>query len=369
MKTILLIILDLITIQIYAQNNPRGGYIITNENDTIFGRIDYLSGAKNAEVCHFCADGESAFRTYYPTEIKGYRFKSNGVYYVSCHLPVAETDSLLFAECLLQGGISLYRYIGIDDDELFFLADDKGNIASVKKESYGHLDPYVASKARRGNVRNAAMMLNKSDDAVKQLWKKDITADNLVEIIRKYNEDFCTDSGKCVQFQYSAKESNNEKSRFHMEAGAGYFRNNDDQIYNSMLLRLGLGGEVFFTRTNPYLSVLLMARLGFYRKTEERTEIIWRELDEGGGSETIRKTEKKMKVWPDVDCGGVYRFTPFQPSSVFIRGGLYVFTLCAYAGGGYEMRINKQRLQLMGTVGYSPFAKVFYASVDIGINI
>ena len=364
-RTILLILIFALTLtQVYAQQNPREGYIITNGNDTIFGRIDYLSGAENAVACHFCAEGQNVFRVYHPSEIKGYRFKNNGVYYISRHLPVA--DSLMFAECLLQGGISLYRYIGADDEEFFFLIDDKGSIASVKKESYGHLDPYVASRTKRENIRTAAMMLNKSDDAVRQLWKKDITADNLVDIVSRYDGQYCTENGECIRFQYSTKESNRQKFRFHMEAGAGFLRNEGN---NSALLRLGLGGEVFFPRSNPHLSVLLMGRLGIYKKSEERTEIVWREQVEGGGSEIIRKTERKTKMWPDIDCGVVYRFTPFQPSSAFLRGGISLFTLCAYAGGGFEMRFSKQRLQLMGTVGYSPLAKVVYASVDFGLDI
>lgn len=352
-------------LQSHAQQNPKEGYIITNGNDTILGKVDYLSGAENAVVCHFCAEGEDAFRAYHPTEIKGYRFKNNGVYYVSHRLPVAGADTLLFGECLLQGGISLYRYEN-GNDEWYFLIDEEGKVASVKKESYGHMDPYAAARARRNNVRDAAMMLNKSDNAVRQLWKKDITADNLVDIVSQYDGQYCTESGECIRFQYSAKESNSQKYRFHMEAGAGFLRNEGN---NSALLRLGLGGEVFFPRSNPHLSVLLMARLGLYKKTEERTEMIWNESNEEEDMEIIMKTEKKTKIWPELDCGGVYRFTPFQPSSAFIRGGIYLFTLCAYAGGGYEMRINKQRLQLMGTVGYSPLAKVVFASVDIGFDI
>lgn len=58
-----------------------------------------------------------------------------------------------------------------------------------------------------------------------------------------------------------------------------------------------------------------------------------------------------------------------KPVPVILRGGISLFTLCAYAGGGFEMRFSKQRLQLMGTVGYSPLAKVVYASVDFGLDI
>jgi len=43
---LLLFLLSLTTT--FAQVNPQRGYVITNQNDTISGTIDYLSDAKNA---------------------------------------------------------------------------------------------------------------------------------------------------------------------------------------------------------------------------------------------------------------------------------------------------------------------------------
>ena len=37
--------------------NPVRGYVITNDNDTLWGTIDYLTGKENAEACHFQKDG------------------------------------------------------------------------------------------------------------------------------------------------------------------------------------------------------------------------------------------------------------------------------------------------------------------------
>ena len=56
-----------------AQIDPQAGYIITNENDTLRGIIDYRTDAKNSRSCLFVADGETEYKEYLPNEIKCYR--------------------------------------------------------------------------------------------------------------------------------------------------------------------------------------------------------------------------------------------------------------------------------------------------------
>ena len=57
-----------------AQINPKPGYVITNNGDTIRGTIDFLSNKKLSRQCVFWADGESEAKTYKPGEIEGFRF-------------------------------------------------------------------------------------------------------------------------------------------------------------------------------------------------------------------------------------------------------------------------------------------------------
>lgn len=49
---ILVLLLSPITI-LYAQENFRPGYVITNENDTIYGIINFRTAEQNARVCSF----------------------------------------------------------------------------------------------------------------------------------------------------------------------------------------------------------------------------------------------------------------------------------------------------------------------------
>ena len=83
MKQILTAALLLLAMTVSAQKNPMRGYVVTLQNDTLRGTVDYLSGTKNAWTCLFRRDGETEFKTYTPQDIKGYRLTDNGAYYVS----------------------------------------------------------------------------------------------------------------------------------------------------------------------------------------------------------------------------------------------------------------------------------------------
>ena len=74
-RIIFLLINTLISVKLYAQINPKQGYVITNEGDTIHGTIDYRSDVRNARECRFAAEGEKEYKTLVPADIKGYRFE------------------------------------------------------------------------------------------------------------------------------------------------------------------------------------------------------------------------------------------------------------------------------------------------------
>jgi len=52
-----LLLLTTMPLVLAAQVNPQKGYIITNDNDTIYGTIDYLTDARNVKECLFQKKG------------------------------------------------------------------------------------------------------------------------------------------------------------------------------------------------------------------------------------------------------------------------------------------------------------------------
>ena len=83
-----------------GQRYFRNGFILTLENDTIKGQVNYRSNLKNYKSCVFL--GEQEGRKYYPHEINGFGY-DNDKFFVS---RIIEGS---FVEVLVTGDISLYK--------------------------------------------------------------------------------------------------------------------------------------------------------------------------------------------------------------------------------------------------------------------
>jgi len=84
----------------FSQSDLRHGYVITLENDTINGQLDYRSNLNNYKSCVFI--GEQEGRKYYPHEIKGFGYYNDKFY-------ASQIIEGSFVEALVIGDISLYK--------------------------------------------------------------------------------------------------------------------------------------------------------------------------------------------------------------------------------------------------------------------
>lgn len=205
------------TVHMGAQTNPKAGYVITNTGDTIHGTIDYLSASKNAQACWFRGTDEQAFHTYQPGDIRGYRLSDNGIYYVTRTLPVDSIQKIVFAEFLIKGGISLYRYEE-DFREYFYLEDNQGRIAEVKNFSTDGLGKDELRETKQRELAQAFDMLKLSEEATNALWNKRIDTRNMLRIARDYNHQFCEEE-ECIKFQHDEKAARSIVPRLY--AGVG----------------------------------------------------------------------------------------------------------------------------------------------------
>ena len=83
-----IVLLAISAIVTMAQTNPKPGYVIKNNGDTIRGNIDFRTNEKLSKQCVFWADGESGGMTYKPGDIEGFRFDNGGKYFVTRRLNV-----------------------------------------------------------------------------------------------------------------------------------------------------------------------------------------------------------------------------------------------------------------------------------------
>ena len=95
-----LILLLIIIGSSYGQNDFRSGFIITLDNDTIQGQVDYRSNSKNYESCIFkIEEGE---KEYYPNQIIGFGYNNDRLF-------SSQIIEGSFVEVLVLGEISLYK--------------------------------------------------------------------------------------------------------------------------------------------------------------------------------------------------------------------------------------------------------------------
>lgn len=217
-KTIAIVGALLYALLLTAQTNPLPGYIITNENDTIRGTIDYLTDIQNMSACHFRADGEQEFREYKPGEISGYRLSNNGIFYVTRTFQVGDEMQTIFAEYLLKGGVSLY-YARDAHNQYYYWVDEEGKVGRMVYDGLRTDVPADENTFRKHRIMEAAQIMGKSQEAQRRLWKTNYSSKDLVSLTREYDEEYCTEAGECVQFQYDSKKKFALQFKFRVEAG------------------------------------------------------------------------------------------------------------------------------------------------------
>jgi hypothetical protein len=94
---------------VFAQQNIEQGYIITIQEDTIYGEIINNTYSTNATQCKFRPSDSKSFTIYYPGDIYGYRFTA-GKYYVSKSITSDSVVKKLFLEFLIDGELDIYFY-------------------------------------------------------------------------------------------------------------------------------------------------------------------------------------------------------------------------------------------------------------------
>ena len=93
-----LLLIGLLTYQLaFSQENYIPGYVIKNNNDTVFGFVDYRNWSKNPVMVKFKKNIEDAPISFNPTDIT--EFKVDGEIYVSgiinTEISPIQTDKLI----------------------------------------------------------------------------------------------------------------------------------------------------------------------------------------------------------------------------------------------------------------------------------
>lgn len=341
MKTVFIILYSLFfSVAIStAQTNPKPGYIITNSGDTIRGVIDFLTNAKLSKQCVFQADGESAFKTYSPGDIEGFRFENNGKYFVTRRLDLYGEPQLYFAEFMVQGKMNLYC-VADDYDEYFFFERDDGEMAQLTNRAvissssiHDARDHQKTAREQYGKVR---LLLSDSWTAVGHMNDMDMSRKRLVEVVRDYHRDVCTDGSNCIVYEYK-EQADKVKTHFKIFAGYAYYSHErtvkqdlEDETYHGGVLEFGFATEMDIERMMKGGSAEI--GLTFSPKTKFEHDTMVR-----GGHTPSHTTYEKGRIACNI--GVMKRFGQGNIVPLVRGGGFYT-----YHFGNHETRIYQNMM-------------------------
>ena len=196
---ILLAVFCFAIVNLYSQADFRNGYIIKNNNDTIYGLIDYRGDKANANKCIYKKDINSEKQEFTPTELKAYRF-IDSKYYISKPILSEGVEVPLFLEYLLNGVVNILYYR--DDLGEHYLADvGDGKFYELKNEDK---DVYVNdvrfTKKSRAYIGVLKYLLRKSPTVAQEVSNITLDRKSLIKVARDYHKELCSDV-ECIIYE------------------------------------------------------------------------------------------------------------------------------------------------------------------------
>jgi hypothetical protein len=231
------VLLLLTVINTFSQAVFKSGFIIKNNNDTVFGLIEFKGNRTNSKVCIFKQNIESESQEYTPDDIKAYRF-DDSKYYISKVVTIADKEEPLFLEYLINGRVDVYYYFDglaehylIDggDNQLVELKEGSQIITANKKRLI------LPSKQYMGILK---YVFRESPAISKQAETVQLNRNSLINIAHAYHNEVCANE-ECIIYE---KKAPHENIKFGVLAGLGvvtvsvaekipvkliYFRNSD----------------------------------------------------------------------------------------------------------------------------------------------
>jgi len=169
---------------IFSQSDFRKGFVITQDNDTLYGLVNYRESIKKYKVCEFKVSEDQEVKNYFPEDIKAYRF-INDKYFVTKEITLENNvKEKVFFEVLVQGKVTLYKYL-----ESFFIEKDGGEYIKLTNErvlvTIGDAEYYKNSNKYIGVL--SYLLLSDCKQLKKKINSLEYKERGLTELIQSYN--------------------------------------------------------------------------------------------------------------------------------------------------------------------------------------
>ena len=198
-KACLLFLLLLYLSDLQGQTLFRPGYVITNENDTLHGLIDYRGDTRNAKRCDFKADLNSSVQEFTPFTIKGYRFVDSK-YYISRSIRINDQEVQIFLEYLVNGISDLYFYADISQNHYFIEKSDGKLIELTNQSRTISVEGIDYIKESKNFVGLLKIAFNDCPQLFPLINRAKFENKSLIDISKRYHDIKCNGE-KCIIYE------------------------------------------------------------------------------------------------------------------------------------------------------------------------
>jgi hypothetical protein len=248
--------LSLFLLTIFLSVSPilaqfRSGYIIENNNDTIYGSIKFEGSLINSGQCEFMSNTDGTAHVFGPGEIKAFRFYDSKNF-ISREIQVNDKIQMVFLEWLIQGKASILTYTIMSSSRYFLLTESDSLIEllnTTKNIEKGNTTYIVNRHEYIGTLKN---QLKDCPSIQKDIDNISLTRNSLIKIIKEYNDKTCPGE-RCIIF-----EDKNRKVKLQAGLSLSYIYsqlnlNNGTPEKVSLSNSLGVGLDINVTNL-PLLS-------------------------------------------------------------------------------------------------------------------
>jgi hypothetical protein len=242
---IIILFLNLFSNKLVAQKKNYNGFVVTDQNDSIFGRLSLSTGKENIKYC--IIENTDSQKKYTFDQIKRYGYIDG-----ACYDTRLLQDTIL--RVLVQGKVSLYKYqttlyIGKEGEGVYRLETFTNRVVK-NGEMY-----YVEDIKWKGKVALLTSDCNMDPEELKELK---LSEPDLTDFVVKYN--------RCANTAYFEYNSNKKWSKASFGLVGGYYMStlkvsNDatsyyytNQTYTEKHPSIGAILKVYYPRVSERLS-------------------------------------------------------------------------------------------------------------------
>jgi len=196
----LTLILSLFYSSLFSQSEFKKGFIITNNQDTIYGLIDNRGEIRNALSCHFKKQENDDITIYSPSDIIGYRFVDDK-FYISKEVTIENEMSKKFLEYLMHGIVDLYVLTDISTTHYYIQKSGSNELVELKKYDVDLYEKDIlVRKTKKEYIGVLKYLFSDVPNIAKKVEDTRLNRGSLINIAEDYHNQVCKDK-ECIVYK------------------------------------------------------------------------------------------------------------------------------------------------------------------------